>query len=64
MAEDGGKDDLLIEQDGVSILVDSVSFNFLKGSKLDYIETLGDSYFELKNPNAVSGCGCGNSFSV
>ena len=58
------QDDLVIEQDGISVIIDNISFNFLKGAHLDYIETLGESYFEVKNPNAVSGCGCGNSFAV
>ncbi len=57
-------DDLLIEQDGVLVVIDNISLNFLNGAKLDFVESLGESFFEIKNPNAASGCGCGNSFSV
>jgi iron-sulfur cluster assembly accessory protein len=46
------------------VVVDATSLEFLNGSVLDYVETLGASSFEIKNPNAKSGCGCGNSFSV
>jgi iron-sulfur cluster assembly accessory protein len=46
------------------VVVDGVSLGFLAGSMLDYVETLGASSFEIKNPNAKSSCGCGNSFSV
>jgi len=46
------------------VLVDETSLEFLSGSTLDYIERMDASAFEIKNPNAKSGCGCGNSFSV
>lgn len=57
-------DDVTIEKNGVTLLVDHASFNFLKGSTVDYVETLEASQFVVKNPNASSSCGCGNSFSV
>ena len=47
-----------------SVVVDATSLPFLSGAVLDYVETLGAASFEIKNPNAKSGCGCGNSFSV
>jgi iron-sulfur cluster insertion protein len=56
--------DLSIEKNGASILIDDISANLIKGSKLVLIEDLGGYHFEIKNPNAASGCGCGNSFSV
>jgi iron-sulfur cluster assembly accessory protein len=46
------------------VVVDITSLQFLQGAELDYVETLGAAAFEIKNPNAKSGCGCGNSFSV
>lgn len=56
--------DLFIEEMGVRIMVDSTSLEFIKNSVLHYHEDLSGSYFEMKNPNAASGCGCGNSFSI
>ena len=58
------EDDYIAEKDGVKVVVDSISKQFLSGCVIDFIEQLGSSYFEVKNPNATSKCGCGNSFSV
>ena len=52
------------ETDGVALLVDSVSLDFLKGAAVDYVENLGGASFQVTNPNAQSGCGCGSSFSI
>ena len=57
-------DDLLIVRDGAQVLVDATSLELLKGSELDYVEEMVGSSFQVKNPNATSSCGCGNSFSV
>ncbi len=57
-------DDNVVEKDGVELIIDNTSMEFLSGSALDYIETLGAAHFEIKNPNASATCGCGNSFSV
>ena len=57
-------DDLLIERDGARVVVDATSLELLKGSELDYVEEMVGSSFQVKNPNATSSCGCGNSFSV
>ena len=57
-------DDLVIERGGAAVLVDSTSLEFLKGSQLVYVEEMVGSSFQVKNPNATSSCGCGNSFSV
>lgn len=46
------------------VVVDEVSLGLMQGATLDYLETLGAAAFEIKNPQAASGCGCGNSFSV
>jgi iron-sulfur cluster insertion protein len=58
------EDDLVIERSGASVLVDATSLELLKGSELDYVEEMVGSSFQVKNPNATSSCGCGNSFSV
>lgn len=57
-------DDMIIEKDGIAVIIDNTSIELLKGSIINYIETLGFAHFEIKNPNAASSCGCGNSFSV
>ena len=57
-------DDLIFTKNGSSILIDPISSQFLKGSVIDYKETLGFASFEISNPTAQSKCGCGNSFSV
>jgi iron-sulfur cluster insertion protein len=58
------EDDLLIQRDGATVVVDSTSLELLKGSELDYVEEMVGSSFQVRNPNATSSCGCGNSFSV
>ena len=50
--------------DGVTLVVDPISLDLLRGSAVDYVEDLGGSSFKVTNPNAASGCGCGSSFSV
>jgi len=57
-------DDAVFEHDGVKVVVDAVSLDFLRGAQLDYVEELVGSYFAVKNPNATSSCGCGTSFSI
>jgi iron-sulfur cluster insertion protein len=57
-------DDLVIEKDGVTVLVDPMSLDFLKGAEIDYVDDLIGAAFKIHNPNATSSCGCGTSFSV
>ena len=57
-------DDLYIEQDGARVLIDLTSLQLIKNGALDFTEDLNGAYFQIKNPIAVNGCGCGNSFSV
>ena len=57
-------DDAQAVAEGVTLVVDPVSFDLLDGSEVDYIEDLGGASFKVTNPNAASGCGCGSSFSV
>lgn len=55
--------DKVIEEDSIKIIMDKESFDLLKGSKLDYVDSLQGAGFKIHNPNAKSTCGCGNSFS-
>lgn len=57
-------DDNIFKKDGVEVVIDSMSLEYVNGSMLDFVETLGSAAFEIKNPNATANCGCGNSFSV
>ena len=57
-------DDTLVEKEGVQLLVDPMSYQYLVGAEIDYQESLQGSQFVIKNPNASSTCGCGSSFSV
>ena len=57
-------EDKIFKFNEVKILIDPTSLNFLKGSKLDFVNDLIGSYFKVTNPNASSTCGCGTSFSV
>ncbi len=56
--------DKVFEQDGAKLFVDSKSYLYVKGSTLDYQETLAASGFKLNNPNSTGSCGCGESFST
>ena len=57
-------DDRVIERDGVAVLIDETSWEYVVGSKLHFAEELVGSFFTMRNPNAASTCGCGVSFSV
>ena len=58
------EDDMVVERDGVRLVVDPMSFQYLAGSEVDYQEGLEGSRFVINNPNAATTCGCGSSFSV
>jgi iron-sulfur cluster insertion protein len=62
--EERHEDDVLFEKDGVAVVVDSVSLTFLDGAEIDFVEDLIGASFQIRNPNAASSCGCGNSFSI
>lgn len=57
-------DDVQIENDGVIMLIDAMSLQYLAGAEVDYLEGLEGARFVINNPNAKSTCGCGSSFSV
>ncbi len=58
------EDDTTIERDGVTVLIDPMSYPYLAGSEVDYSEGLEGSRFVVNNPNATATCGCGSSFSM
>ena len=62
--EDRAEDDWVIERDGVVAVVDAMSYQYLVGSEVDYTEGLEGARFVVNNPNAVTTCGCGASFSI
>jgi iron-sulfur cluster insertion protein len=57
-------DDFVFERGGVSVVVDDVSLDLLNGAEIDFVEDLMGAAFQIRNPNAASSCGCGNSFSI
>jgi iron-sulfur cluster assembly accessory protein len=57
-------EDLVIERDGVTVVVDEVSLQYMQGSEIDFVDELIGASFQIKNPNATSGCGCGTSFAI
>jgi iron-sulfur cluster assembly protein len=58
------EEDNVFEVDGVSVVVDKVSMQFVFGSEVDYVEGLQGAGFQVNNPNVVAACGCGSSFQV
>ncbi|KAA3648673.1 MAG: iron-sulfur cluster insertion protein ErpA [Chloroflexi bacterium] len=54
--------DIKLEQNGVTVVVDEMSINYLQGASIDFVSDVMQSGFKIDNPNATSGCGCGNSF--
>lgn len=62
--EDVNEDDTEFLKNGVTLLVDSMSFQYLVGAEIDYKEDINGSQFVIKNPNATTTCGCGSSFSA
>jgi len=62
--EEQAEDDITVENDGVTLLVDPMSFQYLMGAEVDYSESLAGAQFVIRNPNANTTCGCGSSFSI
>ena len=58
------EDDFVFERDGIAVVVDDVSLGLLNGAEVDFVEDLMGASFQVRNPNAASSCGCGNSFSI
>ncbi|MFO1184159.1 MAG: iron-sulfur cluster insertion protein ErpA [Bauldia sp.] len=59
-----GTDDLAVERDGATVLIDPVSLAYLGGAEIDFVDELLGQSFQVKNPNATASCGCGTSFTV
>ena len=64
LADAAEADDLVIETGDATLVVDPISLGLVAGSTVDFVESLGGSAFQVTNPNAASGCGCGSSFSI
>lgn len=62
--EQVAEDDTRVDRDGVTVLVDSLSLQYLTGAEIHYLEGLEGARFVVRNPNATTTCGCGSSFSV
>jgi iron-sulfur cluster assembly accessory protein len=57
-------DDIIVERDGATVIIDSVSVEYMKGATIDFVDDLMGQSFRIENPMATSGCGCGTSFSL
>ncbi len=64
VVDDRNDDDLVIDRDGATVLIDPVSQQFLGGSEIDFVDDLIGQSFQIRNPNATASCGCGTSFSL
>jgi iron-sulfur cluster insertion protein len=64
LADAPDADDAVVETDGVKLVVDPMSLDLVRGGAVDFVESLGGAAFQVRNPNAASGCGCGTSFSI
>ncbi|ABO53659.1 iron-sulfur cluster insertion protein ErpA [Burkholderia vietnamiensis] len=62
--EEVNEDDTVMDKNGVQLLIDSMSYQYLVGAEIDYKDDLNGAQFVIKNPNATTTCGCGSSFSV
>ncbi|MGE0750859.1 MAG: iron-sulfur cluster insertion protein ErpA [Variibacter sp.] len=64
MERERGDDDVVIQNNGATVLVDSVSAPYLAGAEIDFVDDLIGAAFKINNPNATASCGCGTSFSI
>ncbi|SRR5687768_6562947 len=60
----GDADDIIIERDGATVLIDPISLPYVAGSEIDFVDDLIGATFKIRNPNATASCGCGTSFSI
>ncbi|MDD7908736.1 iron-sulfur cluster insertion protein ErpA [Pseudovibrio exalbescens] len=58
------EDDLILQQDGATVLIDPISVQYMDGSTIDFVNDIMGQSFQIKNPQATAGCGCGTSFSI
>lgn len=64
LENEANQDDMVVETDGVKLLVDPMSCQYLMGAEIDYLEDLQGARFTINNPNATTTCGCGSSFGI
>ena len=64
LADEIATDDVSVAREGVTLVVDPVSLDLVRGATVDFVESLGGAAFQVANPNAASGCGCGTSFGI
>ncbi len=64
LADEVDSDDVRVEGDGAALVVDPVSLDLVRGSTVDFVQSMGGSSFRVTNPNAAAGCGCGASFAL
>ena len=57
-------DDIAFERDGVTLVIDNISLELVRGAEIDFVEDMMGASFQVRNPNAATSCGCGNSFSI
>ena len=62
--ETASEDDLVLQKGDATVLIDSLSLEFMGGAEIDFVDDLVGQSFQIKNPNAVASCGCGTSFAV
>ena len=64
LTDERADDDMVIERDGATVLIDQTSLPFMAGSEIDFVDDLMGQSFQVRNPNATASCGCGTSFAV
>ena len=64
IVQDRQHDDLVLERDGATVLIDQMSLEYLRGSKVDFVNDLMGQAFKIHNPQATASCGCGTSFAI
>jgi iron-sulfur cluster assembly accessory protein len=64
LTDERNDDDIVIEKDGATVLIDDLSLVYMGGSVIDFVDDLIGQSFQIRNPNAVASCGCGTSFSI
>ncbi len=64
LESDRNDDDLAVERDGATVLIDSISLVYMDGSEIDFVDDLIGQSFKVKNPQAKASCGCGTSFTI
>lgn len=64
LVSDRNDDDVAVEKDGATLLIDDLSLVYMGGSVVDFVDDLMGQSFQIRNPNAVASCGCGTSFSI